>query len=130
MANKKTRTTRKKISLSEFKAWLEGVEELHPSDWSPDKDQWKLIRNKIKNIIEDQTTPHSVPGPHAPLPPVHPVKSGMPPTGVPIPPGAPPVTEESLSISPAAAAMLKADNGKTKTPNIDTTDGSYNSTFL
>lgn len=48
---------RKKISkqtLSEFRAWLEGVEEISGSDWIPDKGQWKLIRDRIDNIVEPE----------------------------------------------------------------------------
>jgi len=48
------RKRNKKISLLEFRAWLEGVEELQPSDWSPSAEQWKLIREKIKLIKEPE----------------------------------------------------------------------------
>ena len=48
MARKRT----KKQTLSEFRAWLSGVEELQPADWAPDATQWKLIREKIDNIAE------------------------------------------------------------------------------
>lgn len=41
-----------KISLAEFKAWLEGVEDLQDDDWSPSKVQWEKIRQKIENIDE------------------------------------------------------------------------------
>lgn len=51
--NKKT--GKKTISLVEFKAWLDGVEELHDSKWCPDAAQWKLIRNKIKSIDSSHT---------------------------------------------------------------------------
>lgn len=44
----------KKISLREFRAWLQGVEELQPEDWHPDHEQWKKIRNKIDNIVEEE----------------------------------------------------------------------------
>lgn len=40
----------KRISLLEFRAWLEGVEELQPKDWAPNLEQWKLIRAKIDAI--------------------------------------------------------------------------------
>lgn len=41
-----------KISLAEFKAWLEGVEDLQDDDWSPSKVQWEKIRQKIECIDE------------------------------------------------------------------------------
>jgi hypothetical protein len=52
MARKRT----KKQTLSEFRAWLNGVEELQPEDWAPDATQWKLIREKINNIVESEDT--------------------------------------------------------------------------
>ena len=39
------------MTLIQFQAWLEGVEEMHSEDWCPTADQWNLIRNKIKTII-------------------------------------------------------------------------------
>jgi len=50
--NRKTKI----ITLAEFRAWLEGVEELQPKGWVPDATQWKLIRNKIKCIVEPEPT--------------------------------------------------------------------------
>lgn len=46
--NKKTR-----ISLKEFRAWLDGVEDLQPEEWAPTKDQWEKIRQKI-DLIDDK----------------------------------------------------------------------------
>ena len=43
---------RKRITLSEFRAWLQGVEELQPKGWSPNPEQWKLIRDKIDAVVE------------------------------------------------------------------------------
>jgi len=40
----------KRITLVEFRAWLEGVEELQPDNWAPNAEQWKLIRAKIDSI--------------------------------------------------------------------------------
>ena len=45
---------RKRITLSEFRAWLQGVEELQPKGWSPNTEQWKLIRDKIDAITESK----------------------------------------------------------------------------
>jgi len=46
---------RKRITLSEFRAWLQGVEELQSGGWSPNAEQWKLIRDKIDLIVESKT---------------------------------------------------------------------------
>jgi hypothetical protein len=52
----KTRKARQKktITLAEFTAWLEGVEEMQPTDWTPDAPQWKLIKTKLKAIVPDE----------------------------------------------------------------------------
>lgn len=50
-----------KISLAEFKAWLEGVEDLQEDDWSPSKVQWEKIRQKIESIDEGVVNPLSQP---------------------------------------------------------------------
>ena len=44
-----------KISLSEFRAWLSGVEEMQDDDWAPSKTQWDTIRRKMDSIVEDET---------------------------------------------------------------------------
>ena len=43
---------RKRVTLNEFRSWLEGVEELQADEWAPTKEQWKLIRVKIDSIKE------------------------------------------------------------------------------
>ena len=48
------RKTAKKQTLAEFRAWLEGVEEISGANWVPDKDQWKLIRDRIDKITEPE----------------------------------------------------------------------------
>ena len=40
-------------TLNEFKAWLEGVEELQDANWSPNRSQWLKIRARIDNIMDD-----------------------------------------------------------------------------
>lgn len=86
---------RKRITLSEFRAWLQGVEELQPKGWSPNTEQWKLIRDKIDAITETKTqvvehsSPNTVaapvfrpnmPRPTGPafIPPPPPVPGGVP----------------------------------------------------
>jgi len=46
----------KKITIPEFKAWLDGLSEIQPDDWAPDLNQWKKIRAKIQSL-EDFDTP-------------------------------------------------------------------------
>jgi hypothetical protein len=54
MAKKAPKAT-KKMTLQEFKAWLEGIEEVQPANWHPTIDQWKLIRDRIEHIVIAET---------------------------------------------------------------------------
>ena len=58
-AKKKAKTRRKKkevksISLVEFRAWLEGLDDALGDNWVPTKEQWKRIREKIEAIKEEE----------------------------------------------------------------------------
>ena len=149
----KKRTTAKKRTLNEFKAWLQGVEELQPAGWAPTADQWKLIRRSIENITEEAMTAHTPafargaapahPVPHVPGMPTHmaPPGSGT----APVPPGIPPaptvdssgvpmdapieMSDEAKRLLGGSAASVPGAPKKTKTPDIDTADGTYASTF-
>lgn len=48
--SKTKKQSKKNITFEEFKAWLSGVEDLQPDDWSPTKEQWQIIRDKIDSI--------------------------------------------------------------------------------
>lgn len=88
MARKKKVT---KISLKEFKAWLQGADDFHGKDWVPTPEQWKMIREKIDSIdevaspqaVSDHVTAQRPPAPQAA--PQPPVQQGLPP-GIPPPP--------------------------------------------
>lgn len=41
------------ISVSDFKHWLSGVEDMQPADWVPDAEQWKKIRAKINQLSDE-----------------------------------------------------------------------------
>lgn len=120
---------KKRVTLNEFKAWLDGVEELQPDDWTPTADQWKLIRTKIGNIKEDapvaiQQTHQNVPQTHNRVASAPTIPGFVPPPDV----GGIPAGE--IAMSPEAKAMMKpGPDNKQKTPNIDTTDGQYTSSF-
>lgn len=143
MAKKKN----KKMTLNEFRAWLDGVEELQPDNWGPDAKQWKLIRDKIDSIIESQPmmeapvrTFHEQPAPAAPT---HMVDTPRP-TGPRVVPGGS-ALDAVVDVTPEAQAALSgkiptggsnappaltlSPDGKIKTPAIDTSDGEYNSAF-
>jgi len=124
----KIRKRRQKQTLKEFRAWLQGVEELQPEGWSPDSDQWVLIRDKIDGVVEEKTVPpvvapqQSVQTQHMPVTPQLPMISAPPPVGG--------VPHAEVAMSEAAKRMLGGGEGvTTKTPDIDTSDGNVNSSF-
>lgn len=40
------------VSISEFEAWLQGVEDMQDDDWIPSDKQWKKIRSKINKLCK------------------------------------------------------------------------------
>lgn len=85
---------RKKITLAEFKAWIQGIEELQSKDWSPNAEQWKMIREKIELITEAKQLVAEAPLPPPPMNrPVQqqPRPMALPPGHVPFIPPPPPV---------------------------------------
>lgn len=128
-----------KQTLSEFKAWLEGVEELQPDNWAPNHDQWQLIRGRINGIVEPVPEVVKAPAPQQPVNPMAPRPQPVnpayaaPPVPSSVPSGPVVKTHDGTAYAPApqesAPQMTTGDGGRSKTPNIDTTDGSYESSF-
>lgn len=120
----------KKITLSEFRAWLSGVEEMQSEDWFPSREQWNTIRAKIDSI-EESTKPFNN-GAQAPqnnvqqqFPPQVPAQnqSAFTPTFA-RPAG--PVDNRPLATGNPNIPMV---DGKIKTPDIDSSGG-YTSSFV
>lgn len=147
MAKRTTKKqSKKEYTLAEFKAWLEGIEELQPNNWAPDAGQWKTIRDKMMNIVEEEVVaevpaPRPAPQPRVQLP-VDP-GAGWGPPPAPVGPagaqGPDGPMQSNLEISPEAQAVLNGGklptemapgpDGKVHTPNIDTSDGNYQTSF-
>lgn len=121
------------MTLRDFKQWLAGVEEMQGEEWVPSKEQWGKIREKINNITDvgvhvapqyPQTPQYPVPQFHQPVVPIHAVPGSSSLEGATqqprpfVPPRLPP----SMVTDPTG-------HGKAVTPNIDTSDGQYTSTF-
>ena len=129
----------KEVTLSEFKAWLEGVEELQEKTWTPDGKQWRLIRAKIKNIIEPEPVVAAVQPQPVATGGYQPVQSSLapmappthtPPPGIPQMPMAPSSFPEDVVVGPPSENAKKMFTGDTrKTPDIDTSDGNVSSSF-
>ncbi len=141
----------KKYTLAEFKAWLEGIEEIQAADWHPNLDQWKMIREKIGAIVE----PPPIKEPNLPpagmqhesrpaatgqpvrRPPFQPQPSALDETPVSAVPGQTQPVVPAGEMTPAAKAALagklpaemSAGVAGSKTANIDTADGHYDSSF-
>jgi hypothetical protein len=49
MAKKKN-----EISVSEFKSWISGIQDMQEDDWTPNKQQWEKIRGKIDMLAETE----------------------------------------------------------------------------
>lgn len=139
MAKRTTkRQSKKEYTLAEFKAWLEGIEELQPANWAPDSNQWKTIRDKLMNIVEEEVVVETHTPAPAPQQPVYrqpqmpaPAPMAPPPQG-----SALPAVEPEMTPAAAAAVaghlpaeMVPSADGKVKTPNIDTSSGDYGSSF-
>jgi hypothetical protein len=52
-------SNQKKLSVSDFKNWLEGVLDFQEEGWTPNLDQWTKILGKIEEL--DDSTPVSHP---------------------------------------------------------------------
>lgn len=50
MAKKKSKN---EISVSEFKSWISGIEDMQEDDWVPNKTQWDKIKAKIELLSDD-----------------------------------------------------------------------------
>lgn len=128
----KTRKVRQKktITLAEFTAWLEGVEEMQSADWTPDAAQWKLIKTKLKAIVPDEVQVHSAPPVHQAQPqggyqqPQY-QTPGLPPGMMPPPeiPSSIPngqVVADNSAGPPSMQPSLNASGEKVlKTPDVD-----------
>jgi len=136
MARKKAT---KKYTLNEFKAWLEGIEEIQPNDWSPDASQWEMIRSKIIAIVPEVIEKKVSVAPKEtvrPMPQFPPQGMGLPDAQMGMAAGS---SLPAPEMTPAAKAALSGnlpkemvttpDGGKGSTPNIDTSDGNYDSSF-
>lgn len=125
-----------KITIKEFRMWLQGVEEMQDSAWTPNPTQWQRIREKIDTIndevepsrsIERDPSPYlgnELPGVAAPQTTLQPwpnVDHQIP--YLPTPPAIPQSPPHGLFGTPELPQI------PARTPNIDTANGNYQSSF-
>jgi len=118
MAAKKRKA--KKVSLNEFRAWLEGIEEMQEDGWTPSAEQWNTIRDRVNHIVPDVTEKIVEKTVAAPTARVTPAPQ------IPARTSAPSILQD---LTPNAPKPQMVD-GRIKTPDIDTTDGEYKSGFV
>lgn len=116
-----TTTSKKKLSLNEFRAWLSGVEEMQDESWTPSATQWRTIRAKIEEVMDvpvqqQQRTRY--------------VDEGYDerPSG-PIRPSGPSAFSAPQPMQQQAPAPVPGMDGKIKTANIDTSKTPYVAAF-
>lgn len=124
------------LTITEFKYWLEGVEEMQPEGWTPDQRQWKRIREKIESIVEQdrlmsgypQPTQFQQPIQHLPQSIQQPYVEQVAPT----------MFNPEFSLpsnvlthqTPPNTLFGNPDSGPSKTPNIDNTKVGYETSFV
>ena len=118
------------ITINEFKMWLEGVEEMQPENWSPDKRQWDRIREKINQL--EATVQPAQPVQYAPSAPVYREEQIQyaPVSNAPVQYA--PSTMPRVAPPPPNAALFGGDNPAfpVKTPNVDSSNGTYEAPFI
>lgn len=142
-------STGKKITVSEFRFWLQGVEEMQDEGWTPNSQQWSKIREKIDQIVEtEQPAPAARPPLQYPQgarqpenrPNATPAQNTMPPPSIPVPVGpsnlqaTPQMPRAPRTASTGAGLPVSLSSGQTqapiRTPDIDTSGGGYDSQFV
>lgn len=116
------------ITIKEFKMWLEGVEEMQPEGWTPDERQWKRIREKLETIIESVTAPQQSVVLHRNVQEELPVQRYTGPVQL----ATPGLTPLISAPQPNNALFGNADNpsNPVRTPNLDTSSGTYEPAFI
>lgn len=119
-------TENKKITLSEFKSWIDGVEDMMVDGWIPDARQWERIRSKINDIEEKSVViRQEQPTPVVKIDPP-PLQYATYPSG----PVSPPPSNFQQPAYPSGNPPL-SHNAQipVRTPDIDTSSGGYASSF-
>jgi hypothetical protein len=112
---------KRKIDVTEFRAWLEGVEEMQGPEWVPNLEQWQRIREKIDSIRED-----------APVPKQQRAEQPAPQQQRPVQYAQPAPQYSTLGAEPQRSQPIPRQTqpgGMIKTPDLDTGDGTYESGF-
>jgi hypothetical protein len=126
------------LTIIEFKAWIEGVEQMQPSDWVPNDVQWKIIRERMEKLCNDLIKLDEKPKQPVPIGPVHRDLGHVQPSTINAFPSIPTpfVTTTTLvenNDAPRSSTLMggPVDSGSPviKTPHINTSNSQYKSQF-
>jgi len=107
----------KPITLRDFRAWLQGVEDMQEEEWTPTAEQWKRIRHKINLIsVTDSHGQMEISKPSE-LKTVTTAKTKTPNFPQAAPPKVTMSTLDSAASVVAAKGGLKVEDGRIKTPS-------------
>jgi hypothetical protein len=131
MAKKNSKVS---LSVSEFRSWLEGVEDMQGDGWSPSLEQWKKIRNKIE-MLEEIDYEELIKNSNINIPNSNTTQYVSSSTQMPMR-TTPSFIDELGSNAKVTTMMPIAPHppnsiiGSVKTPDIDTSSGTYTGSFL
>lgn len=121
-------TETKKVSVKELQTFIEAVEFAADTDnWIPSERQWKRIREMINNL-ESTVAPQPAAAPSYPAPAAPPVYRD-PAAPVRLAPGGMPAPQYAAQPQLPPTLANGASSIPVKTPDIDTSNGGYKSTF-
>ena len=127
------------ITLDEFKAWLQGVEDMQEEGWSPNELQWSKIRSKIFLVISSAPKPQVVNNAQQVRPVQHnnvvleqPAASEFDDSGLNEiqPPRGGSGNKPAPVYSRPNGPVMDDSGASVKTPNVDTSQSDYVSSFV
>lgn len=125
----------KTCSLEQFKAWLSGVEEMQEDGWVPNSTQWRRIRQKIDEVVEN-SRPFNAGAAGAPVVSDQPARIVQPsgPSAFSNVPsvnmtGAAPAPPPHISFVATTDMTRDGSGARIKTPNVDTSQQPYQSSL-
>jgi hypothetical protein len=119
--SKKTKGIQNLVTVREIKTWLDGYCSAHEKDWSPNPEQWAMIRDKIFSLQDEDNAPQfTAPTMPMMMPPVNYGYSGH--AAMPMHPqnsGMMHQSDSSMISVSDTPTMVQGTNGALKTPNSE-----------
>lgn len=64
---KKSAKTSAPVTAKELKAWIEGIHAFQPKEWTPSREQWAAVCEKIANLQEVEDYGYDTVAPQTPV---------------------------------------------------------------